>query len=112
MSAFDPLQTLAAVEKCYPDLTHLVLRPLVPCQSSLTSMPLGGSMSRALREYYEGRELAERTAAEHAKSDAAHAIQFELAERYASLAQQQGGLSLRFERERLDLVKAEIASGL
>jgi hypothetical protein len=69
-------------------------------------------MSRALREYYEGRELAERTAAEHAKSDAAQAIHLELAERYAALAQQQSGLSLRFERERLDLVKAGIAPGL
>ena len=69
-------------------------------------------MSRALREYFEGRELTERTAAECAKSDAARAIHLELAERYASLAQQQGRLSLCFERERLDLMKAEIASGL
>ena len=69
-------------------------------------------MSRAMREYYERRELAERMAAERTRSDAARAIHVELAERYASLAQQQRRLSLRFGRERPDLVKGKIASGL
>jgi hypothetical protein len=65
-----------------------------------------------MREYYEGREQAERAAAERAKSDSARRIHLELAERFASLAQQQSLLSLRFEREQLDLFKDEIASGL
>jgi hypothetical protein len=53
-------------------------------------------MTNAMRDYYDGRERAERAAAECAKSELARDIHLELAQRYAALAKQRSRLSLRF----------------
>ena len=53
-------------------------------------------MANAMRDYYDGRERAERAAAECAKTELARDIHLELAERYAVLAKQRSRLSLRF----------------
>ena len=53
-------------------------------------------MTNALRDYYHGRERAERLAADSAKSEQARNIHLELAQRYAALVRQRSRLSLRF----------------
>jgi hypothetical protein len=53
-------------------------------------------MTNSMRDYYDGRERAERSAAECAKSELARDIHLELAQRYAALAKQRSRLSLRF----------------
>lgn len=54
-------------------------------------------MTNAMREYYSGRELAERTAAERAASELARDIHLQLADRYAALARDRDRLSIRFQ---------------
>ena len=53
-------------------------------------------MTKAMREYYSGRELIERAAAERAPSEVVRGIHLELADRYAALARSRERLSLRF----------------
>ena len=65
-------------------------------QKVASMQPVGGDMTNAMRNYYDGRERAERAAAECAKSELARDIHLELAERYAALAKQRSRLSLRF----------------
>ena len=53
-------------------------------------------MTASMRDYYFGRALAERAAAERAVSELARGIHLELADRYAALARSRQRLSLRF----------------
>jgi hypothetical protein len=66
------------------------------CQKVPLIQLVEGDMTNARRYYYDGRERAERSAAECAKSELARDIHLELAERYAALAKQRSRLSLRF----------------
>ena len=53
-------------------------------------------MTEAYRDYYLGRERAERAAAESARDARVRSIHLELAERYAALASPRQRLSLHF----------------
>ena len=78
-----------------PLLTQVIPNRAGWCQKVASIQPVGGDMTNAMRNYYDGRERAERAAAECAKSELARDIHLELAERYAALAKQRSRLSLR-----------------
>jgi len=77
-------------------LTQVIPNRARWCQKVASIHPVGGDMTNMMRNYYDGRERAERAAAECAKSELARDIHLELAERYAALAKQRSRLSLRF----------------